>query len=185
LSRYQWPSHLLLLYQLVYAWLYLVPVQKTAAKWGRLLPFYVVALMGFMFYQNKKILLFPSGIVDYLPKNEANYPIFFESADYFLPIWHHELANARYLMHRKTVLTKGNLKNSSTDYNLFVSMREKYNILPIVWSTEFTPERYPHFYVVDESSRYQIEYFIAQKRVKVLNIIPVPLAGHRILECSF
>lgn len=185
LSRYQWPSHLLLLYQLVYACHYLAPVLTISPQVRRLVPLYVVTLTGFMFYQNQKTVLFPSSIIDYLPKNEANYPIFFESADYFLPIWHHKLANARYLMHRKTVLTAGNLKNSSTDYNLFVSMREKYNIKQVVWSSEFTRERFPRFYVVDELSRYQIEYFIAKKRVKVLKIIPIPLAGHRILECEF
>lgn len=185
LSRYQWPSHLLLLFQLVYALYYLVPAVKLPAFASRLVPLYVVALMGFMFYQNKKIVLFPSGIIDYLPANEANIPIFFESADYFLPIWHHKLANAHYLMHRKTVLTKGNLKNSSTDYNLFVSVREKYNVRQVVWSTEFTKQRFPRFYIVDEASRYQIEYFIANHRVKVLRVIPVPINGHRILECAF
>jgi hypothetical protein len=149
----------------------------------RFVPLYVVLLMGFIFYQNRKVMHFPSGILDYLPRNEANYPIFFESSDYFLPIWHHKLANAHYLMHRKTVLTKGNLKNSSTDYNLSVPMREKYNIREIVWSTEFTKERFPRFYIVDESSRYQAEYLIANKRIKVLRIIPVPIEGHRILEC--
>ncbi|GAB3641425.1 hypothetical protein [Spirosoma arcticum] len=183
LPRYQWPSHLLLLFQLVYAFYHVAPAVRFPAQLVRFVPLYVVLVMGFVFYQNRKIVHFPSGILDYLPRNEANYPIFFESSDYFLPIWHHKLANAHYLMHRKTVLTKGNLKNSSTDYNLSVPMRERYDIREIVWSTEFTKERFPRFYIVDESSRYQAEYFIANKRIKVLKVIPVPIEGHRILEC--
>ncbi|GAB4016644.1 hypothetical protein [Spirosoma koreense] len=184
LSRYQWPSHLLLLYQLVFAFYQLAPRARISAKLVRLVPLYVLLLVAFMFYQNRKIVHFPSGILDYLPANEAHYPVFFESADYFLPIWHYNLANAYYLMHRKTVLTPGNLKNSSTDYNLFVSMREKYNETRVVKASEFTKARFPHFYIVDEASRYQIEYFLATHQAKLVRVIPVPIAGHRILECT-
>ncbi|GAB4039563.1 hypothetical protein [Spirosoma jeollabukense] len=184
LSRYQWPTHLLLLYQVVFAVYQLAPQVRFPARLVRFVPLYVLLLIGFMFYQNRKIVHFPSGILDYLPRNDAQYPVFFESADYFLPIWHYQLANAYFLMHRQTVLTPGNLKNASTDYNLFVSMRAKYNEPRVVKAAEFTKQRFPHFYLIDESSRYQIEYFIARKRVKVLNVIPVPIAGHRILECT-
>ncbi|AUD03492.1 hypothetical protein [Spirosoma pollinicola] len=185
LSRYQWPSHLLLLYQLVYAYHYFAPTLATPPYMTRVVPLYVGLMMGFIFYQNRKLVNFPSGILNYLPTTKATYPIFFESADYFLPIWHHQVANARYLLHRKTALTKGNRKSSSTDYNILKSVREKYNVKSIVWSTEFTKQQYPHFYVVDEASRYQIEYFIATHRVKVVRIIPVPIAGHRILDCVY
>lgn len=185
LSRYQWPSHLLLLFQLTYAVSLLAPTVKWPAKAYRFVPLYVIGLMAFIFFQNRKVVHFPSGILDYLPKNEANLPIFFESADYFLPIWHHKLANAHYLMHRKTVLMPDNLKNMSTDYNLFISLRGKYNVKQVVWTKEFTKERFPHFYVVDEASRNQVDYLIAKHYIKVLKVIPVPIAEHRILECEF
>ena len=184
LSRYQWPSHLLLLFQLVYACCYLAPNIRFSPNLFRFVPLYIVLLMGFMFYQNRKIVHFPSGILDYLPQNEANYPVFLESADYFLPIWHHKLANAHFLMDKKTAFMPGNLLNSASDYNIIASMREKYIVPQIVWSKEFTKKRFSHFYVVDESSRYQIEYFIATHRVKVLRVIPVPIEGHRIVECE-
>ena len=184
LSRYQWPSHLLILFQLAYAVHYLAPNAKFSPKLIRFVPLYTVLLMGFMIYQNRKIVHFPSGILNYLPDNAANYPVFFESADYFLPIWHHKLANAHFLMHQKTAFMPGNLLNSASDYNIIASMREKYDVPQIVWSREFTKARFPHFYVVDESSRYQLEYFIKNGRVKIVSVTPVPIEGHRIVECE-
>ncbi|RYF47584.1 MAG: hypothetical protein EOO39_48165 [Cytophagaceae bacterium] len=48
---------------------------------------------------------------------------------------------------------------------------------------DFNPANVPHFYVVDESSIYQIEDFIKKGRVKIIRQLPIALAGHRILEC--
>ena len=184
LSRFQWPSHLLLLFQFAYTCYFFAPTARLPNKLMRFVPLYVALLMVFIFYQNRKIVHFPSGILDYLPRNDANYPVFFESADYFLPIWHHKLANAHYLLDQKTAIAKENLKNSSTDYNILTSLREKYDVPQVVRRNEFTKERFPHFYVVDEDSRYQIDYFIANQQVKVLRVIPVPIKGHHIVECA-
>ncbi len=187
LSRYLWPSHLLILFQVVYAYHHFVPlsVGRFTHRFVRALPVFVLLLTGFMFYQSRKISLFPSGILSYLPQIDKRYPVFFESADYFLPIWHHKTANAFYLLDWPTAVRKGNLLNATVDYNIIKSLDDKYDVAQVVSTDQFNEKSFPHFYVVDESSRYQIEHFVANHRVKVLKTIPVSIEGHRILECSF
>ena len=187
LSRYLWPSHLLILFQLVYAYHYFVPssVERFTRRFVNVLPVFVLLLTGFLFYQSRKISIFPSGILSYLPQIDKRYPVFFESADYFLPIWHHKTANAFYLLDWPTAVREGNLLNATVDYNIIKSLADKYKVTQVVSTDQFNARTFPHFYVVDESSRYQIEYFVASHRVKVLRTIPVAIRGHRILECSF
>ena len=185
ISRYQWPSSLLLLFQLVYAFYYFVPALKLSPKLVRWLPLYVIGLLAFVFYQNQKIVYFPKGILSYLPENKANYPIFFESADYYLPIHHHKTANAHFLLSWQTALAKDNATNATVDHKIIESIRDKYGVREIVPIDEFTKQRFPHFYVVDQASRRQIEYYVATGQVKVIRTIPVPIEGHQILECSF
>ncbi|MBO0929927.1 hypothetical protein [Fibrella aquatilis] len=55
----------------------------------------------------------------------------------------------------------------------------------VVLPAELNRGLFPHFYVVDETSRYQIEAFMASGQVQVVRVIPVPLKGHQILECTF
>lgn len=185
ISRYQWPSALLLLFQLVYACHYLVPELKLSPKLIQWVPLYVAGLMGFIFYQNRKIVLFPKDIVSYLPPDKANYPIFFESADYFLPLHFHHVAPAYFLLNWQAALSKKNLPNATTDYKIIESVRDKYNVKEIVPAEQFNSHQFPHFYVVDETSRNQIEPYIAAGKVKVLRRFPIHIKGHQILECSF
>ncbi|GAB3314674.1 hypothetical protein GCM10027299_03130 [Larkinella ripae] len=139
-----------------------------------------------MFYQNKKTALFPSGILAHLPKVNYRYPIFFESADYFLPIWfYNKSLKINYLLDWEAANKEGNLLNATTDYNILKSVNEKYNVKNIIRTDEFTNANFPHFYVIDESSRYQIERYVENRKVKVLAVIPVSIEGHQILECSF
>ncbi|RYF46956.1 MAG: hypothetical protein EOO39_49040, partial [Cytophagaceae bacterium] len=56
----------------------------------------------------------------------------------------------------------------------------------LIWPTQFNASQFSRrFYVVDEASRYQIEAFVASGRVKVHQVIPTGVTGHRILDCSF
>ncbi|MBO0953049.1 hypothetical protein [Fibrella forsythiae] len=193
LSRYQWPTTLLVSFQLIYAYHYYAgPVSGSPTRslpgWlglSRWLPLYVIGVLGFMFYQNRKLVLFPSGIVRYLPANQAGEPIFFESADYFLPLHHHRVGNAHFLLSWETALSARNIPNATVDYKIIQSVREQYGVGEIVPVQAFTKDRFSHFYVVDEASRYQIEAFIASGRVKVLRRWALPIAGHQLLECSF
>lgn len=190
LSRYLWPGHLLILYQLVYAFHALRPLVRWSPRLpGWLprvaLPLYVAGLMAFMFNQNRKVTIFPSGILAYLPQLDARYPVFFESADYFLPIWQHKLANAHFLLNWETAVADGNLPNATTDFKILQSLHDYYGVNAVVPTDQFTKAQFGHFYVVDETSRYQIERFLAQKQVRVVRVIPVAIAGHRIVECTF
>ncbi len=184
-SRYQWPSHLLLLFQAVYAYQAFAPTVRLSPRWRLAVLLYSGLLAGFMFYQSKKVSIFPSGILSYLPQLDAKTPVFFESADYFLPIWHHRQANAHYLLNWESAVREGNLPNATLDFKVISSLRDYYGVNQVISTNEFVKQQVPHFYVVDEASRYQIEQFIANKQVRVLRVIPVSIEGHRILECKY
>ncbi|MFD2569123.1 hypothetical protein ACFSUS_00670 [Spirosoma soli] len=187
ISRYLWPSHLLLIYQLVYAFYFFLGSQSVPRlRLARLLPVYMVLVAGFLFYQNKKIAIFPSGVMGYLPQLNKNYPVFFETADYFLPIWNQvKSVKACYLLDWETAATEGNILGATVEHKILKSVREKYNVENVVPTTKFNKANYPHFYVVDETSNYQIEHFVQSGRVKVINRLPIDIEGHRILECVF
>lgn len=185
LSRYQWPTFLLVLFQFTYAYHHFVGARQRSRHLTWLLSLSVIAMLGFMFYQNKKLVLFPKAIVSYLPNNQAHYPVFFESADYFLPLHHYNIANAHFLLSWQTALLPANIPNATVDYKIVESLHDKYGVDAAVPVSQFTKAHFPHFYVVDEASRYQIEDFIAHGRVKVIRSIPIPIKGHRLLECSF
>lgn len=190
LSRYLWPSHLLLIYQLVFAWHVLrkrwsirVPAPAVSV---RLLPIYGLLLGGFLFYQSRKGVIFTDHILQHLPQLDKRYPVFFESAHYFLPIWlQDKTANARYVLDWKTAVREGNKLNASVDHKVLESVWEKYHVTDILPPQRFNRTAVPHFYVIDESSRYQIEEFIRKGRVRVVRQLPISLPGHRILECTF
>ena len=207
LSRYFWPSHLLLSYGLLYAGYALLPSLRPRLRaWPRLgtlfqagsasIPFlavYGLLLLGFLFVQSRKVKLFPSSIVPYLSQLNPRYPVFFESADYFLPIWHYHLAPARYLLDWPSANAPGNLPNATVDYNIINGLRTHYGVRAALPSSQFLgekalsgPDLAPngHFYVVDEASRYQIERLINDHHVRVLRRLPISIAGHQLLECS-
>lgn len=189
LSRYLWPSHLLVIYQLVYAWYYVGTrwsVRSFAS--GRLLPLvavYALLLWGFLFYQNKKGgVIFTGGILTYLPQLNPRYPVFFESAHYFLPIWFQDkTVNARYLLNWETASNPANVLNATVEYKILEAVRAHYHIPAILTDQRLFPSGPSHFYVIDEGNRYQIEEFIQKGRVKIIRQLPIALPGHRILEC--
>ncbi len=185
ISRYLWPSHLLVIYQVMYAFYYFFG-HRTHSKLTVFLPIYVVLLVGFLFYQNRKIVAFPSGILSDLSRLDGRYPVFVESADYFLPIWFHKKEiPVRYLLDWSTAAREDNSLEATVEYKILNALNEKYGIAPIVPLTNFDKIHFPHFYVVDESSVYQVEAFVAQNKLKVVRTIPVDIVGHRILECTF
>ena len=192
ISRYLWPSHLLLIYQLVYAWYvfagrWRVHLGKsTPALKLMLLPVYALLMAGFLFYQNRKVVIFPSGVLSYLPQLDKRYPVFVETADYFLPIWfHHQTPNVRYLLDWQTAAKVDNILTATVEHKILKSVRENYHVSSILTAQQFNRATVPHFYVIDESSHYQIEYFIQTGRVRVIRQLPIGIAGHRILECAF
>ncbi|ADB40351.1 hypothetical protein [Spirosoma linguale] len=189
ISRYLWPSHLLVVYQLVYAVYFFLdrrPLQPgRVAVRVKFLPLYMLALAGFIFYQNRKVNVFPSGVLSYLPQLNKQYPVFVETADYFLPIWFHDkTTKVRYLLDWDTARQPSNILSATVEHKVLKSVREKYQVHDIIPSRNFTRSVVPHFYVIDESSNYQIEHFIETGRVQVIRELPIALEGHRILECT-
>lgn len=189
ISRYLWPSHLLLIYQLVYAFYFF------RSRWSirlsgmalsvRLLPVYMGLVAAFIFYQNRKVVLFPSGVMSYLPQLDKHYPVFVETADYFLPIWFHDkTTKVRYLLDWDTAARETNILSATVEHNILKSVREKYHVNDILTKQDFNLANVPHFYVVDESSIYQIEDFIKNGKVQVIRELPIDIAGHRLLECK-
>ncbi|NEU69566.1 hypothetical protein GK091_21980 [Spirosoma agri] len=190
ISRYLWPGHLLLIYQLLYAFYFFAPRLPARVRQFtlsvKLLPVYMALLAVFMFYQNRKTAIFPSGVLSYLPQLDKQYPVFVETADYFLPIWfHHQTPQIRYLLDWKTASQEGNILNATVHHKILKSVREKYGVGNILPSQGFNRTSVPHFYVIDESSNYQIEHFIENGQVRVVRQLPINIEGHRILECVF
>lgn len=206
LSRYFWPSHLLLTYGLLYVGYAVLPqIKRSLRSFPRLgtlfqtgsagtafLAVYGLTLLGFLFYQSRKVRLFPSQIVPYLAQLNPRYPVFFESADYFLPIWYYQLAPARYLLDWPSANTPGNLPNATVDYNIINGLRTHYGIRTILPVDQFLPVQTQksalkapegHFYVVDEVSRYQFERLIRGHHVRIIRRLPINIAGHQLLEC--
>lgn len=185
ISRYLWPSHLLVIYQLLYAFYQLVP-GLSLSRLARLFPVYALLVGVFIFYQNRKTALFPSGILTYLPSINPHYPVFFEDADYFLPIWlEQKQYKSYYLLDWKTASRPDNALNATVEHKILESLHDKFQVKNVVTTAEFNKVNFPRFYVVDEASQYQIEAFIRAGRIKVLKSIPTGIAGHRILECTF
>lgn len=189
ISRYLWPSHLLLIYQLVYAF-YFFRSRWSFRLWERalsvrLLPVYMGLVAMFIFYQNRKVIIFPSGVLSYLPQLDKQYPVFVETADYFLPIWFHDkTTKIRYLLDWDTAARDSNLLSATVEHNILKSVREKYQVNDIMTKQDFNLATVPHFYVVDESSIYQIEDYIKTGKVQVIRELPIDIAGHRLLECK-
>ena len=129
---------------------------------------------------------FRSSLLGYLPKQENQYPVFVERADYFLPIWYHKKqSNVAFLLDWKTADRPNNLLSTTTDYKILSSLKEKYNLEGLVSADTFNANYFPHFYVIDEKAIYQIEDYIKRGRVKVIKEIPIAIPGHRLLECTF
>ena len=191
ISRYFWPDHLLIIYLLVYAAYFFldrwhVQLSSTSLAALKLLPVYALLLGGFLFYQNRKASIFPSGILSYLPGLDKRYPVFVESADYFLPIWYHNKSTKiRFLLDWETAMQDGNILNATVHHNILKSVREKYHVGNIIPEKQFNRASVPHFYVIDESSTYQFEHFIESGRVRVIRQLPIGIEGHRILECVY
>lgn len=188
ISRYLWPGHLLVIYQLVYAFYFFRSrwtIQLGRVPFAiRLLPLYMLLLTGFIFYQNRKLTAFPSGVLAYLPQLDKRYPVFVETADYFLPIWFHDkTTKIRYLLDWETAMNKSNILQATVAHKVLKSVREKYHVDNIITDQDFNPTTVPHFYVIDESSNYQIEHFIKNGRVHIIRELPIGIKGHRILEC--
>lgn len=187
LSRYLWPNHLLFAFVALYTYQQLVPEFRLsggvgkAARWA--LPAYAALLLPFVANQNRKATLFSSGILRYLPALNPQYPLFFESADYFLPIWFQHLRPNTYFLLDWPAALRSPALSSTVDYRIIESLRDHYHEPQVVALSEFSGARFPHFYVVDQQSHYQIEEFLASGRVRVLRVLPTAIAGHRILEC--
>jgi hypothetical protein len=184
LNRYMWPNHLLFAGVGLYACHYFFQKGEVPA-WRFLLPAYAALLLPFIVYQNRKVVIFPSGILAYLPALNPSYPLFFESADYFLPVWYQNIRPNTYFLLDWPAALRSPTLSSTIDYGIIVSIRDIYHVPRVVRPNEFNAQRFPHFYVVDQHSHYQIEEFLENGRVRVVRTIPTGIAGHRILECVF
>ncbi|WP_375447767.1 hypothetical protein [uncultured Fibrella sp.] len=201
LNRYFWPSTLLLIYQLLYAGWW-INDRASLPVWSNLrqrIPsvspvlqslgvlVFLLLIGVFIVYQNKKIPLFSGEIRHDVDKLKPGQPVLFESAYYFLPIRYYQSQHPiYYILDWQTALDKRNVLESTTDYKILEGVAENYRLKGIIRSNQFNARQFNHhFYVVDEASRYQIEAFVARGQVKVHQIIPTGVAGHRILDCSF
>lgn len=185
LNRYLWPGHLLLVYQVVYAGYYFLGNRRVFVPLP-LLPVYGLLLAVFLFYQNRKVAIFPSGILSYLPPLSKNYPVFVETADYFLPVWmQHPAIPVRYVLNWETAARPDNILNATVEHKILQAVKENYGVPAIVSRAEFNRANFPRFYVVDEERVYQVEDFVRRKKITVVDTIQVDIPGHRILECRF
>jgi hypothetical protein len=185
LARYLWPVELLFAVGALVAAHRWVPARLPVPARGWVLVAYMLALPCFMVHQNRKTVHFPSAILAYLSALDHRYPVFYESADYFLPIWYQQLhPGARFLLDWPAAL-RATVLSATVDYHILSSLRASYGVAQVVPLAQFKAANYPHFYVVDEQNHYQIEEFINSGRVQVLRVLPTAIADHQILECRF
>jgi len=184
LNRYMWPNHLLFAAVVLYAYHYFFRAGTVPSRqvW---LPAYAVLLLPFIVYQNRKVVIFPSVILAPLAGLNPQYPLFLESADYFLPVWYQKLRPNTYFLLDWPAALKSPTLSSTIDYGIIVSLRDIYHVPQVVRLNEFNAQRFPRFYVMDQHSHYQIEEFLETGQVRVLRTIPTGIAGHQILECTF
>ena len=189
ISRYMWPSQLLIMYQWVYGWYYVAGSVRVvpAFRLARWLPVYALLLGGVMVYKVWKTPSnFRSEVLTYLPTQDVQTPVFVETADYFLPIWYHkQRPNVSFLLNWKLANRPGNILAATVDYKILSSLRDNYHVRGIVSANQFTATSFPHFYVVDTREHYQIEAYIKSGQVKVIRELPMNMPGHRLLECVF
>lgn len=184
LSRYMWPNHLLLAGIVVYAYHCFFQAGTVPAR-RFLLPAYAALVLVFVVYQGRKVRLFPSVILPSLATLDPRYPLFLESADYFLPVWFQHLRPHSYFLLDWPAALRSPTLSSTVDYNIIGSLRAHYQTPEVVKLDEFGPARFPHFYVLDQHSHYQIEEFIEAGKVRVVRTIPTEVEGHQVLECVF
>jgi hypothetical protein len=184
LNRYMWPNHLLFAAVVLYAYHHFFRAGTVPGRqvW---LPAYAVLLLPFIFCQNRKLTIFPSMILRPLMGLNPQYPMFFESADYFLPIWYQHLRPNTYFLLDWPAALKSPTMSSTIDYGIIVSLRDIYHVAQVVRLPEFNSQRFPHFYVMDQRSHYQIEEFLETGQVRVVRTILTGIDGHQILECTF
>lgn len=185
LSRYLWPVHLLFAVGILCAVRRWVPVgwRVPGERWALLA--YGLAIPFFVAHQNRKTVHFPSGILPYLSVLNPRYPVFYESANCFMPIWYQHLwPGARFLLDWPAALRAKSL--GATGFcHILASLRASYHVPEIVTMPEFNAQNYPRFYVVDEGEIRQMDDFIASGQLRVVRILPTVLPGHQLLECEF
>lgn len=184
ISRYLWFNHLLFAFMAVYAYHHFFQAGEVPAR-RFLVAAYAAGLLPFIAYQNRKVVLFPSRILAYLPALNPRYPLFLESADYFLPIWFQHLYPHPYFLLDWPAALRSPVLSATGDYHNMVTLQAQYHTPQVVTLARFNGANFPRFYVVDERSHYQIEEFIAAGRVRVVRVLPTDIEGHRILECTF
>lgn len=197
LNRYFWPSSLLLLYQLLYAGWVLIGERRYASVTKRssvqiptaiqtaTMVLFMVCVGAFIVCQAIKVPLFSGAIRRDIAALKPGQPVMVESAYYFLPMWFHQIKQPiYYLLHWPTALDSRNVLESTTDYKILEGVATHYQPKGLLTTNQFNKNTLSRFYVVDEASRYQIEGFVASGKVKVHQIIPTSVAGHRILDCS-
>lgn len=198
LSRYLWPSHLLVLYQLVYAfhfvadrWLAAPSNQSAPARLlqrnaGWLVPVYTLSIAALVFYQSKKLILTPTTIMASVEQLDRRYPVFLESSLMFMPTWYYNRDRPiRFLLDYESAFDPRNDPGATVGYHTLRNIKQQYNVEAVVPLTEFTATKVPHFFVVDERWNYQIERFIQNKSVSVIRTMPTSLNGFTILECVY
>ncbi|RZK23978.1 MAG: hypothetical protein EOO56_03180 [Hymenobacter sp.] len=184
LNRYMWPNHLLFAGIVVYAYHQFFRAGEVPSQ-RFLVPAYAALLLPFVVYQNRKTVVFPSVILPYVAELNPRYPLFFESADYFMPIsYQHIRPNTYFLLDWPAALQSPSL-GSTVHYNIINSLRTHYHWPNVVTLHEFNAARFPHFYVMDESTHYLFESFLESGKVRVVKTIHMGLSGHQVLECEF
>lgn len=65
------------------------------------------------------------------------------------------------------------------------SVWDKYRLDAVITPDQFNRRTVPHFYVIDESHHYQMEYLLRQKAIKIIRKLPTYTPEFTILECTF
>lgn len=195
ISRYLWPTHLLVIYQLMYAFYSLVEKHSVVSLIQRLggrrrltflATFYVAALAGFLVYQSRKLMLTPTEVMTYVDQLDRKVPVFLESSINFLPTWYYNQDRPiHFLLDVESAFDPHNDPGATVGYYTLSGLKKHFQVGGVMSLDRFNADLFPHFFVIDERWNYQIERFINNKSVRVIRRIPTKLDGFTILECRF
>ncbi|RRB02046.1 hypothetical protein [Larkinella rosea] len=179
-SRYFWPSHLLVIVQIVYLCRN-SPVVAMPRFYPYLIGIFAISAGAYLFRQNRKVTLFPDYLETLSKAIPARFPVFFETGSDFLTADYYGLSDAHYLLNWKV-----SLKNHDTlGFKIIGAIQREYDKGEVVSELSFTKDRFPRFYVVDKTSHHLFEQYIDSGVLRVRSVKGGAVAGYRILECEW
>lgn len=179
-GKYLWVSHLLIVYQLVYAVGQWRPHVRLPTVPRPVLYVYGVVVAVLIGYQNTRWSYFSSAPIRAVQQLNPAYPVIYESSLHFLPVQYHRLTSAYFVLDWKTSFQY----RATTEYKVLAFLRKKYGMQTIIRASELRQARFARFYVFDDIDDGKFEQLLRDNHLRMLRVMPTSAPKYRILECG-